>query len=67
MGQEELLYALKSPRYGDHIAPLLLRDCAAERLSWTLAQFQRIDFTRSFDTGCRELFRMWRMRYRPAT
>lgn len=63
--KRELLYALRSRRYHGHIAPLLLRDCQAMRLSWTLAQFQRVDFTQSFDSGCRELFRMWRVRYQP--
>ena len=34
-------------------------------LSWTLAQLQMIDFTRSFDDGCRELLRIWDVPYTP--
>lgn len=63
--KRELLYALQSDRYKDHIAPLLLKPCDIERLSWTLSGFQRIDFTKGFESGCRELFRMWRLRYGP--
>ena len=34
--------------------------------SWTLSLMQRVDFTRSFDDGCRELLRMWEVEYVPA-
>ena len=63
--KRELLYALDSPAYQGHIVPILLRDCQPERLSWTLGQFQRVDFKPGFDVGCRQLFRTWRMRYQP--
>lgn len=61
--KRELLYALQSDRYRNHIAPLLLKPCDIERLSWTLSGFQRIDFTKGFTSGCRDLFHMWRLRY----
>lgn len=65
--KRELLYALDSPRYRGQIVPILFRGCEIERLSWTLAQLQRVDFTKGFDSGCRQLFRIWRVRYRPRT
>ncbi len=34
-------------------------------LSWTLPRLQSIDFSRSFDDGCRELLRIWNVQYAP--
>jgi len=53
--KRELVYALQSKRYRRHIAPLLLKGCDIEKLSWTLSGFQQIDFRKRFDEGCREL------------
>ena len=44
---------------------MLHRACAYDQLSWTLPQMQIVDFTRSFDDGCRELLRIWDVRYAP--
>ena len=61
--KRELLYALQQDRFEGRIAPLLYRACAYDQLSWTLPQMQTVDFTRSFDDGCRELLRIWGVRY----
>jgi hypothetical protein len=57
--KHELLYALQSNRYREKIVPCLYRNCKPENLSWTLDQFQRVDFRTDFDSGCRELFAIW--------
>ena len=41
------------------------RACDYDPLSWTLSQLQMIDFTRSFDDGCRDLLRIWDVQYTP--
>lgn len=61
--KRELLYALRSPRFKGRIVPLIHKVCDQDRLSWTLAAFQHIDFTRSFHDGCAKLFAMWDIRY----
>ncbi len=64
--KRELLYALQQERLEKRIAPLLYRSCAYEqKLSWTLLQMETIDFSRSFDDGCRNLLRVWGLGYRP--
>jgi hypothetical protein len=57
--KRELLYALRSPRFGDRILPVCYRACDASRLSWTLEAFQAVDFTAGFEAGARELLRTW--------
>ena len=64
--KRELLYSLQQDRFEARIAPLLHRACDYEQLSWTLSLMQQVDFTRSFDDGCRELLRMWEVEYVPA-
>ena len=68
--KRELLYSLQQDRFEERIAPLLHRACDYEQLSWT-PLMQRVDFTRSFDDGCRELLtrpvRMWEVEYVPAS
>ena len=63
--KRELVYALQSKRYRRHIAPLLLKPCRIDRLSWTLSGFQRVDFRQSFHAGCGELLALWSIDYRP--
>jgi hypothetical protein len=47
-------------RYDGRIVPLLYRSCDYLRgLSWALSSAQRIDFTRPFSEGCRDLLRIW--------
>jgi hypothetical protein len=57
--KRELLYALKSRRYGDRIVPILYKPCDLARLSWTLSAFQTVDFTRGFEVGSVDLLRIW--------
>ena len=57
--KRELLYALQDDRYLDRIVPIVRRRCDSAALSWTLASFQRVDFTEDFHRGCRDLLRIW--------
>ena len=58
--KRELLYALRQNRYRGRIIPILFRDCQHELLSWTLADFEFVDFRKDFDIGCENLLRLWR-------
>lgn len=62
--KRELLFALQEKRYQERIVPLLHRECRYDRLSWTLDGMQHIDFRAKFETGCRELLRVWGIGYR---
>ena len=62
--KRELLYALRSPRYKDRIVLINCRKCDSSRLSWTLDDFQAIDFTGKFNNGCRSLLRTWGLGYK---
>ncbi len=55
----ELVYALTHEQYRGHILPVLKERCNYEKLSWTLAGFQFVDFTKDFESGCRDLLRAW--------
>ncbi len=55
----ELLFALNHARYRDRIAPVILRKCRHQQLSWTLETFQQIDFSASYVDGCTALLRVW--------
>ena len=63
--KRELLFALNQDRYNERIIPLLRKPCEYSRLSWTLPDFQLVDFSGSFDLGCRQLMRIWGIEYRP--
>ena len=63
--KRELLFALNEARYNERIIPLLRKPCKYSRLSWTLPEFQFIDFSGSFEVGCRQLRRAWKIEYRP--
>ena len=63
--KRELLYSLQQDRYEERIAPVIWQSCSYDDLSWTLSQMQMIDFRGNFDTGCRDLLRMWGIGYRP--
>lgn len=60
MVKHELLFALEHKAYKGHILVLSLRGAKFKKLSWTLSQFQWIDFTGGFDRGCEALLRVWR-------
>lgn len=59
--KRELLYALNSDRYNERIVPLLRKPCRHSQLSWTLDEYQFVDFTSDFDAGCTQLLRIWRI------
>ena len=63
--KNELLFALNQRRYRNRIAPVLYKKCKYEKLSWTLSNFQIVDFAKSADQGYRELLRMWNVTYQP--
>lgn len=62
--KREMLFALDDIRYNERIVPLLLKPCDYSRLSWTLPEFQLVDFSGSFELGCRQLLRIWKMEYK---
>ena len=62
--KRELVYALQSKRYRKRIAPLLLKSCKIDKLSWTLSGIQRVDFRNSFKDGSAELLALWDIVYR---
>lgn len=61
--KRELLYALNDPRYKKRIVPISHKPCNHMNLSWTLGEFQFVDFTTEFDEGCRSLLRIWGLGY----
>lgn len=56
--KREVAYALQDRRYEDHIVPLKYIDCPLESLQ-SLTLFQIINFAGDFNSGCRELLRIW--------
>jgi hypothetical protein len=62
--KRELLFALNEARYNERIIPLLRTPCEYARLSWTLPELQIVDFTASFEHGCRQLLRIWGVEYK---
>lgn len=62
--KNELLFALNQRRFKNRIVPLLYKSCKYERLSWTLSNFQIIDFRESSQDGYRELLRVWGLGYK---
>lgn len=63
--KRELLFSLQQNRFEDRIVPLLYQPCDFERLSWTLPMYQIIDFTGTFEQGCRDFLRVWGLGHRP--
>ncbi len=64
--KRELFFALNEQRYHEHIVPLLLKPCQFRDLSWTLRQFEFVDFTDDFELACRQLLRIWGLKYKDA-
>ena len=62
--KRELLFSLEQERFEGKIIPVLFQPCDYERLSWTLSAIQMIDFTQTFEQGCRDLLRVWGLGYR---
>jgi hypothetical protein len=63
--ERELTFALNNERYRGRIVPMLLHGCNYASFSWALSTVQVIDATNGLEAGCRELFRTWRIKYRP--
>ncbi len=57
--KNELMFALNHHQYRKRIVPLLYKKCKYEKLSWTLPNFQIIDFSDSVDDAYVELLRVW--------
>jgi hypothetical protein len=64
--KRELLFALNQDRYNERIIPILRKPCQYSSLSWTLPEFQLVDFTGNFDLGCRQLLNIWGLEYNPS-
>ena len=62
--KRELLFALDQSHFEERIIPILYRDCEYKKLSWTLSSIQIVDFTKNFNNGFRDLFRIWGIGYR---
>lgn len=63
--KREVLFSLNDHRYAERIVPILYQPCDYDQLSWTLSLLQIVDFTGSFEDGCRDLLRIWGLGYRP--
>ena len=61
--KRELMFSLQQNRFENKIVPLLYQTCDYDQLSWTLSSFQMIDFTQTFEQGCRDLLRLWGLGY----
>ena len=61
--KRELMFSLQQNRFENKIVPLLYQPCDYDQLSWTLSSFHRIDFTQTFEQGCRDLLRLWGLGY----
>ncbi len=64
--KRELLFALQQNRFENRIVPLFYQPCDFNQLSWVLPGFQRVDFQRGFEEGCRDLLRIWGLGYKSA-
>lgn len=61
--KRELSFCLNQNRFENKIVPLLYKPCDYDQLSWTLSSFQMIDFTQTFEQGCRDLLLLWGLGY----
>jgi hypothetical protein len=55
----EYLFALNDNRYAGRIVPVLLKQCRWRKLSWTLREFQWVDFTKNQRLANRQLLKSW--------
>jgi hypothetical protein len=61
--KRELVYALLENQYDNRVIPLLYKPCNYKKLAWELRSIQMVDFTDTFSDGCRDLLRVWEIRY----
>lgn len=57
--KRELMYALQRDAFQERIVPVLIKSCDLDRLSWTLAAVETIDFRGDQLSGFRRLLRIW--------
>jgi hypothetical protein len=57
--KRELVYVLNEKRYRGKILPVLLKPCNYNRLSWTLSEYQMVDFRTNFQKGTTRLLKAW--------
>lgn len=57
--KRELTYALRHGQYDDHLLPVKLDPCDAERLSWTLDEFQTVTVNGDWDTAFTSILGAW--------
>lgn len=62
--RRELCYVLRQKRYLHRITPVLLRPCDYEEFSWTLGDLQFVNLSGDFETGIRNLLRVWGIGYK---
>lgn len=62
--KREFLFALQQNQFVNKIVPILYEPCNWEQFSWTLSSFQMVDFTQTFEQGCRDLLRVWGLGYK---
>jgi len=62
--KHELVFALNSQRYENKVLPVKIGACDPAELSWTLQNFQIVDFTSGFLKGARALLHTWRVQFR---
>lgn len=55
----ELAYALNHSQYDNHILPVKIEDCDYEQLSWTLGNFQMVNFDGRSQDAYHDIMRAW--------
>lgn len=60
--EREVKFAVEEKKFREKIIPLLLVAGNYRRLSWTLSQFQHIDFTGDFWDACTLLLKVWKVK-----
>jgi hypothetical protein len=62
---QQLVRGCRKVSFENKIIPLLLPPCEHKQFSWALTGYQMVDFTSSFEDGCRDLLRVWGLGYKP--
>lgn len=62
--KHEFLYVLQERQYEEHIVVIDHQPAEDKKLSWTLRNYQWVDFRQDLTAGCRELLRIWGLGYR---
>lgn len=64
--KRELLYALQQNHFENKIIPLIYQECDPSQLSWVLSSYQIVNFKDDFESGCKDLLRIWGLGYNKA-